>query len=370
MQRIKQRFLLISIVPQKLSDLEAFRDLKELKDLVDTYGGEVVEWVIQNREVHDKGSYIGAGKVREALDVIKEKEINIVVLNAIIKPGQLYDLKKIFYKGNPTIEVWDRVDLILHIFSKHAKTTEARLQIELAAMHHMGPRIYGMGMEMSRQTGGIGGRGIGETNTERMKRHWREQMKKVKDKLEKLSQDRERQMERRRRVGLKTVSIVGYTNAGKSSLFNALTSKKKLVENALFATLDSAVGKLVLPEGEDDILLSDTIGFIKNLPTDLIEAFKSTLMESIHADLLLHVIDISDERMEEKIRVVRDIVFDLGLGKKEQIYVFNKIDAVEQLENDHIVDRYESFTPQFISVKTGLGIGELTTVIQEKLETK
>ena len=156
----------------------------------------------------------------EAKELISRERIDIVVLNGLIKPGQLYEMKMFFMKAKRSIEIWDRVDLILQIFSKHADTAESRLQIELAAMRHMGPRIYGMGMELSRQTGGIGARGIGETNTERMKRHWREQMKQTRDKLEKLARDRERQLERRKRVGLSTVSLVGYTNAGKTSLFN------------------------------------------------------------------------------------------------------------------------------------------------------
>jgi GTP-binding protein HflX len=366
-EKKKSKFLLVSIIPQHISDEQAFIELRELKDLVDTYGGKVDDWVLQHREVHDKGSYIGEGKIKEASTLIKKRNIDVVVLNAIVKPSQLYDLKTLFMRKKATIEVWDRVDLILHIFSRHAKTAEAKLQIELAAMRHMGPRIYGMGMVLSRQTGGIGTRGVGETNTELMKRHWRTQIKKVNEKLEKLSRERERQLDRRRKIGLKTVSLVGYTNAGKTSLFNKLTKKSKLAEDALFATLDSSVGRLAFPSGgqHNEALISDTIGFIRNLPADLIEAFKSTLMESIHADLLLHVIDSTDENIHGKIAVVERVLRDLGLDNKEKIYVFNKIDGgLSASTKEILLDRYARFSPHFISVKTDEGIISLRDAIE------
>lgn len=345
-------------------------DLREIKALVETYGGEVADLVVQHREVHDKGSYIGNGKIQEAAVLIKQKKIDIVVLNAMVIPGQIYDMKSIFIKNNRFIEVWDRVDLILQIFAKHAHTTEAKLQIELAAMRHMGPRIYGMGMELSRQTGGIGMRGVGETNTELMKRHWHTQMKKVYDKLGKLAIERKHQLEHRRRVGLSTVSLVGYTNAGKTSLFNLLTKKNKPVHNSLFVTLDSYVGKVYLPETGREILLSDTIGFIKNLPTQLIDAFRSTLLESVHADLLLHVIDASDKEMDKKIIVVENILSELGLNGKKRFYVFNKIDAANRINKKIIFERYKMFRTIFISSKSGYGINELLRNIDYELADK
>lgn len=363
----KQRILLVSILSKTISDSDALVDLRETKQLIEAYGAELTDALIQRREVHDKGRYIGMGKVKHAGEIIKREKIDIVVLNDIVKPGHLYDMKKIWWKERPNIEVWDRVDLILQIFSKHAHTAEARLQIDLAAMRHMGPRIFGMGMELSRQTGGIGGRGIGETNTELMKRHWRSQMKKAKDKLLKLSEERERQLERRRRNGVKTISLVGYTNAGKTSLFNLLTGKNNLVENALFATLDSATGKVFMPEFQEEILLSDTIGFIQNLPTELIDAFKSTLMESTHADLLLHVIDVSDPSFEKKILVVEDILQDLGIHKTRKIYVFNKVDMADKETIARLKEEYGYFTPQFISVKKELGTEQLLEQIKRSL---
>src|SRR4051812_46069207 len=193
----QQRFLLATIQPRGVSDIQAFGPLRELWSLVESLGGTVVDVEIQKREVHDKGMYLGAGKMSDISQRLEVDEIDVVVLNDIVKPGHLYEMKTAWQKQKPEIDVWDRVDLILQIFSQHAHTAEAKLQIELAQMRHMGPRIYGMGVEMSRQGGGIGGRGIGETNTERMKRHWSAQMKKAEEKLTKMSGDRERQMQRR-----------------------------------------------------------------------------------------------------------------------------------------------------------------------------
>jgi GTPase len=360
-------FLLVSIIPHSVSDEETFKDLKELKSLVEAHGGKVVEYVIQRREVHDKGMYIGSGKIAEISSMIRELKVDVVILNAIVKPGHIFEITNMLSKTKRTIKVWDRVDLILQIFSRHAHTAESKLQIELAAMRHMGPRIYGMGKEMSRQGGGIGTLGVGETNTELMKRHWRTQIKKTKDKLDKLSLDRERQLARREKIGFKTISIVGYTNAGKSSLFNALTGKRKDVENALFVTLDSSVGKVKLPKTKQEILLSDTIGFIRNLPPELVDAFKSTLMESMHADLLIHVIDVSDDDMERKIDAVEDVLTSLDIRDKKRIYVFNKIDNLNGKSIAALKEQYADFYPQFISVKENQGTDDVLTSIDDVL---
>ncbi len=363
-----KRFLLISIIPQRVSEITVLRELKELKSLVESFGGVVIDLVVQKREVHDKGMYLGKGKIQETAKLIAAKKIDVVVFNAVIKPSQLFDMKRIFYESHPETEVWDRIDLILHIFSKHANTSEAKLQIELAAMRHMGPRIYGMGYVLSRQGGGIGGRGIGETNTELMQRHWRDQMKKVHDRLKKLTEERERQLDRRKKSGFQTISIVGYTNAGKTSLYNRLSGKKKLAKNILFATLDSSVAKIYLKEVGKEVLLSDTIGFIQNLPTDLIDAFKSTLMESVHADVLLHVIDASDPEMEKKISVVENILYQLRIGNTKRIYIFNKVDAILDLKEEEVAFKYQLYDPQFVSVKTDKGIENLYSVIASSLQ--
>lgn len=228
------------------------------------------------------------------------------------------------------------MDLILKIFERHAVSTEARLQIELASIKHMGPRIFGMGMELSRQGGGTGGaggragRGIGETNTERMKRHLKEHEFRLRKKLEEYKNVRSLHRQGRLRKGLNTVGIVGYTNAGKSSLMQRLTGKDAYVADKLFATLGTQVGKMYLATEDGrgkEILINDTIGFIRDLPPELIDAFSSTLEDSIHAQVLIHLIDASDPLVVEKIQIVDEILEQIGADQKK-LYVFNKMDKV------------------------------------------
>lgn len=358
----------VHVINPQANQEKALRVSEELESLITTLGGRIVDRLIQKLDRPDNATYIGKGKVNELVEKVEKNEIDVVILNDMAKPGQVHHLKTALQKVNPQIEVWDRVDLILQIFEKHATTTESKLQIELARMKYMGPRIYGMGFVLSRQGGGIGTSGIGETNTELMKRHWRNEVKKVKDQLEKISKSRENQLERRRRVGFKTVSIVGYTNAGKSSLYNLLSKKQKLVENALFATLDSSVGKMYIPALTQEVLLTDTIGFIRNLPPHLIDAFKSTLMESVHADVLLHVIDMSDPEIDIKIKVVNDILIELGRDITDVIYIFNKIDAAPDVNRKHLLVKYGKHNPLFISVKTGEGIDQIQECITQRLQ--
>lgn len=351
------RILPIHVINPQANQERAVSTGEELESLIKTLGGEVPERIIQNLNHPDQGTFIGKGKVKEVMEVIKELAIDVVVLNTMAKPRQVHALKTKFQTVNPKIQVWDRMDLILQIFDKNATTTEAKLQIELARMRYMGPRIYGMGAILSRQGGGIGAVGSGETNTELMKRHWRSGIKTITDQLEKINEHRTAQLEHRKRVGFKTVSIVGYTNAGKSSLFNLLTNKGVLVQDALFATLDSSVSNVYVPQLEQEVLLTDTIGFIRNLPPRLIQAFKSTLMESIHADVLLHVVDVSDPEFEEKIYVVNNILRELGIYLEDtMMYVFNKIDQAPDIDTNELLEKHKRFTPIFISVKEQKGI--------------
>lgn len=370
MQKL-HRIILVDVVDPYFHKEDAIKNLQELKSLVATYHGIDIVDIIQHRSRIDKATFIGSGKVIELAEIVYKNHIDIVVVNAIVNPSILFNLTQSLWAKNPKIQVWDRIDLILNIFDKHAHTLEAKLQIEIARMQHMGPRMYGLGVAyFSRQGGGIGTKGIGETNIELMKRHWRDQIKKKKDQLEKISKQHLTQLERRKANNVSSISIVGYTNAGKTSLFNLLTKKQKIVESALFVTLDSVTGKLYLPLQKKEVTISDTIGFIKDLPSSLITSFKSTLMESIHADLLLHVIDISDQKMNEKIEIVQEILEELQVRSKKIIFVFNKIDAFKgdgkKILNE-INNKYSHFSPQFISVTTDYGIDKLKNEIEKNL---
>lgn len=359
--------LFVYLCLPRVNRQEVEHDITELWQLVQTLKGAQVVDLIKQKGAEFESTYIGHGKAEEIGEYLKTHEIDIIILNGQLKPSQKFNLLQLYWEIRPNIQIWDRVDLILAIFSRHAKTQEAKLQIELAKMESMGPRIFGMGMILSRQGGGIGTRGIGETNTELMKRHWKQAIKKTHDELDKSVASRTRQMEHRKNLGLQTISIVGYTNAGKTSLFNILTHKKHIVQNALFATLDSTVGEMYMQSLQKKVLISDTIGFIANLPPTLIEAFKSTLMESIHADVILHVIDASDPLMMEKIRVVEEILEQLGIPKEKEVLVFNKID-LDTSANTKKLSRLAVDVPHvYISTKTKEGIEALTFEVLPKV---
>ncbi|KKS98342.1 MAG: GTP-binding protein HflX, GTP-binding protein HflX [Candidatus Gottesmanbacteria bacterium GW2011_GWA2_43_14] len=351
--------MLVGLFPKKYGNDVILSYLEELDSLVRTYGGETTAVSVQKGDHSHRATYIGSGKANEVADKIAENQIDTVVFNDILKSGQLYTLEKIFQRSNPEIKVLDKIGLILLIFDNQADTAEAKLQIKLASLRHMGPRTYGMGYILSRQGGGIGTRGIGETNTEIMQRHWRNEIRAIKTKLTKIIKDRQLQIAKRKKAGTVSVSLVGYTNAGKTSLYNALTGKNKLVENRLFATLDSSIGRLYLPEFKNNLMVSDTIGFIQNLPPQLLESFKSTLLESIHADLILHVIDVSDRLFREKIEVVEEILAELDLQEKNQIYIFNKADKITAEIKNQAALQFAGVPFCFVSAKTGLGLQEL-----------
>jgi len=362
----KPRAILIDVIPSTMEPLQAKRRLMELESLTRTYGGIVVVKLLQKRALPNYRTYIGKGKLEEIIQIAKEERVELLIVNNLLKASQMYAVGE-FLRPH-YMRVWDRIDLILNIFAKNAKTAEAQLQIKLAAIHHMGPRIYGMGQEMMRQAGGTGTRGgQGETNTELMKRHFIEQERRVKRELERIAKSRANHRRRRDRLGLKTVSIVGYTNAGKSSLLRALTRKKVLVADSLFATLDTRVGKLWLPNTQTSVLLSDTIGFIQDLPPQLINAFRSTLDETIAADLLLHVIDANDPFMEEKIREVEEVLDVLQVSDTPKIYVFNKTDLATRIPKKNLLKAYADFHPVFTSAQTGEGLEMLTVHIEKKL---
>lgn len=371
MSKLK-RVVIVDVVNPYQKIEEATKNLEEIKSLVSTYHGVTVVDVIQHRTHPDKATFIGRGKVEELVNIVNKQKINIVIVNAIVKPSVLFNLTQYLWNDHPDIQVWDRFDLILNIFDKHAHTAEAKLQIELARMHHMGPRIYGLGEDyFSRQGGGgTNTKGQGETNIEIMKRHFRTQIRLKKIELNKLALQHQLQINRRKFNHIQSISIVGYTNAGKTSLFNYLTKRNKIVENALFVTLDSVTGKLYLPSLKKEVTISDTIGFIKDLPTSLIDSFKSTLLESINADIILHVIDISDPEMDQKISIVNNILTELKVHTKKIIYVFNKTDAFKG-DAEELLKKinkiYAIYTPKYISVTTDYGINKLLTEIEKQL---
>jgi GTPase len=334
----------------------------ELESLVSSYGGVVIVEHLQKRGIPDYNTYIWSWKLDDIMTEMELQDAHLLILGNILKPHQIYNInQKLKWVGSVA---WDRVDLILKIFEKNAKTTESRLQIELAAIKHMWPRIFGMGFELSRQGWGSKlARGKGETNTEIMKRHLAKREMEIKKELEKYKKVRENHRQARKKKWLVTVGIVGYTNAGKSSLLNALTNKWVLAENKLFATLGTSVGKMwIAPKTQEEnsytqgleILLSDTIGFIRDLPPELVDAFASTLEDSIESDLLFHVVDAGDKKLDEKIQIVDDILSRIG-AKQEKVYVFNKIDMLSKKGVSELKKRHKDKKTLFVSTyeKTG-----------------
>jgi len=377
--------ILVDCIAPQLSKEDADYHLAEAESLIKTYGGVVLVKKVQKRSAPDYRTYIGRGKLQEIIDESKYLGANILIINNELKPQQTYNLNEELRtaagknaKGH--LEAWDRIDIILKIFQKHATTREAKLEIELASIKHMGPRIFGMGMQLSRQGGGIGTKGVGETNTEFMKRHLAKMEARIKKELDDCKKVRKLHRAGRKRQDIKTVGIIGYTNAGKTSLLNALTHKGAYAADKLFATLDTRVGKMLLENPNDNettdyknfALISDTIGFIQDLPTTLIKSFQSTLEETIEADLLLHVIDITDPRREEKIHIVNDILAKIEALHKPTIYVFNKMDKASAIDikPKDLAKEYKIFSPCFISTYSGDGIDKLKKTIANRLLTK
>lgn len=356
--------MLIGVYPKNFSNEEILADLKEMEMLVSTYGGKVYALAVQKGLNPSATTYLRSGKAQEAADLIEKEKIDIVVAKDNLKSGQLFTLEKIFERSNQNIIVWDKIFLILRIFDRNANTSEAKLQIKIASLKHLGPRIYGMGYELSQQGGGIGARGSGETNTEVMKRHWRNEIFMIKKKIQNLEKIRQNQIEQRSRMNIKTISIVGYTNSGKTSLFNILTSKKNLVEDKLFTTLDSHTGKLYIPNLKNVAILTDTIGFIRNLPTFLIDSFKSTLMESLNADLIIHLIDASDPEIDIKVNTVNKILDEFLTENKKIIYAFNKSDLLKKEEIENLAEKFKYNSPLFISVANKINIEVLILSIE------
>jgi len=355
------RVFLADIVSKRIPK-EILKDrMAELQNLVDTYGGLVILEKIQRKDTPDLKTYIWKWKLEEIITEMQAVDANLLIIWNILKPRQLYEISEQLRSFGAKVR--DRVDLILKIFGKHADGMEARLQIELAANKHMWPRIFGMWMELSKQGAGIWTKWIWETNTEIMKRHLKEKQRKIRKKLDEYEKMRKLHRESRKRKNFPIIGIVWYTNAWKSSLLNSLCKKQVLAEDKLFATLGTNVAKMfVFTEPEKgigkEVLLNDTIGFIRDLPPQLIEAFHSTLEDSIESELLLHVIDAADPFIEDRISVVDEILDQIG-ASQPRIMVFNKIDLITNEQLQEMKQKYANEDTLWISADKMLGLEEL-----------
>ncbi len=315
----QEKALLVSV---DTGDFDAEVSINELAELADTAGAEVVGKVIQKREAPEKATFVGVGKLAEIIAFCQNNDVDLIIVDSELSPSQQRNLEKL-----TNVRVIDRTMLILDIFALRARTSEGKLQVELAQLKYQLPRLAGQGTSLSRLGGGIGTRGPGETKLESDKRHIRRKIQKLEDELENLEKRRNQMRKRREKDGVQTVAIVGYTNAGKSTLMNALTDAGVLAQNKLFATLDPTARALILPDGRQ-VMLVDTVGLIRRLPHKLVEAFKSTLEEASAATVILNVCDASDEHAAEHLEVTKKLLNELGCENKPIISVMNKCDLV------------------------------------------
>lgn len=302
---------------------DAELSIRELASLTETAGGEVAATLIQKKEAPEPGTYLGAGRLAETRELVENLSIDLVIADDELSPAQVRHLEDTL-----GVRVIDRTALILDIFAGRARTSEGKLQVELAQISYALPRLTGRGRALSRLGGGIGTRGPGESKLESDRRHLRRRQVMLRRELEELEKRRTLSRTRRKKVGTETVAIVGYTNAGKSTLMNRLTDAGVLAEDKLFATLDPTARKLLLPDGRQ-VVLVDTVGLIRRLPHSLVEAFHSTLEEAAYADVILNVCDASDPQCAEHLAVTREVLRELGCLEKPVIPVMNKWDLVE-----------------------------------------
>ena len=345
---------------------DAENSLRELAALAETAGSEVLDGLVQRRLKPDPGTFLGSGKALELKDIVEATGADTVIVDSELAPSQRRALEDIV-----KVKVIDRTALILDIFAQHAKSREGKAQVELAQLEYMLPRLRGWGASLSRQAGGraasgegIGSRGPGETKIEMDRRRLRARMAKLKREIAAMAPARETKRLNRKRNRVPSVAIAGYTNAGKSSLLNRLTDAGVLVENALFATLDPTVRKAQTPDGIG-YTLSDTVGFVRSLPTQLVEAFRSTLEEVADADVILHVVDASHPDPEGQVRAVREVIADLDARRIPEIIVLNKADAADPF----ILERMRQREPNhvIVSARTGEGIDELKQKIADTI---
>ena len=353
------RAVLVGLSCPGLSDEEnaGEESLEELAALLDTAGGTCLGTVLQNKNSPDPRTFIGEGKAEEVKELVRTLGADLVIFDNPLSPSQQRALTETL-----GVTVMDRAGLILDIFAKRARTSEGRLQVALAQYQYLLPRLTGMWKHLERQEGAIGTRGPGETQLESDRRHIHRKIAKLKGELEEVRRVRSTQRERREKNEVPVVAIVGYTNAGKSTLLNRLTGADIPANNRLFDTLDTTTRTLEISD-TCTVLLSDTVGFISKLPHQLVDAFKATLEELEYADLLLHVIDVSDPRWMEQAQVVERLIHELGVADKPRLEVFNKCDRVPGEILPHGEDRVT------ISAKTGAGLDQLLAAIERRLDT-
>ncbi len=354
--------ILVGICTDEESADELEKSLAELERLLDTAGGICFAKLVQKKDRPDPRTLIGSGKVQELAALCRGNDVELVVFDEELSPSQIRNLEDDI--GND-VRVIDRSILILDIFALHAVTKEGKLQVELAQLKYTAPRLTGKGKDLSRLGGGIGTRGPGESKLESDRRHMKHRIVALEEELRVLDKNRQTMRAARDRSGIPKIAIVGYTNAGKSTLLNRLTDAGILAEDKLFATLDPTTRKYTLPMGES-VLLTDTVGFIRKLPHHLIKAFKSTLDEAVYADMLMIVIDISDPESLSQLEVTEQLLKDLGAADKPTLYVFNKCDlgaaiflpVGQQSEHTYTVS---------VSARTGQGVELLVNTLQTML---
>jgi GTPase len=355
-----ERVFLAAVELKSRNGTDTHESLAELGELATTAGGEVIEQGTQKMVSLNAATFIGKGKAGEWGVFCRRNEVDTVIFDDELSPAQSRNLEKIF-----ECKILDRTSLILDIFAQRARTREGKMQIELAQLRHLLPRLTKYWGHLSRQKGGIGMRGDGETQLETDRRRVLDRIARISRELQVVRQQRETQRVGRQRSNWPLASIVGYTNAGKSTLLNALTGSEVLAEDKLFATLDPTTRRLRLPTNQN-VLLTDTVGFIKKLPHGLVEAFKATLEEVVQADLLLHVVDISHPQAEEQIEAVNSVLVEIGAAEKPVLMVFNKMDRLNVVVAfNRLQEKYPNAVA--ISAVTGDGISILLAELGTQL---
>jgi GTP-binding protein HflX len=359
-KKTHERALLIGLEKQGVSKWDLQDSLDELAELANSAGAEVVDTVIQKLQKPTAPYYIGKGKAEEIKHSFQDREVTSVIFDDELSPAQGRNLETLLAR-----KVIDRTQLILDIFAQRARSREGRLQIELAQLQYLLPRLTRMWDHLSRQTGGIGTRGPGETQLEVDRRRVQERIVRLERDLEAVRKTRAVQRQGRKRHQWPVAAVVGYTNAGKSTLLNLLTGADVVAENRLFATLDPTTRSFVLPN-KQRVLLTDTVGFLRKLPHTLIESFKATLEEVSEADLLIHIVDLSHPRVDDQMEAVEGVTKELDAFGKQTVIVFNKID---KLQNRELAETYTKRFPGSvaISARTGEGVNNLVQALQDAL---